>query len=129
FARAGARQADGANVAGLVALDRRRRQPFGEADALLQRLLDLFVVQRVARRIDQPAAIGDGHPAPGIEQLADARRAVLLGGGPALRADGAGVAEELVGDGRFVRRPGRTHCALAALGGELLVAAQELLHL
>ena len=64
--RASARMRRG--MAGLVHLDRRRRQALGEADALLQRLLDLLVVERVARRVDQAAAIGDGDAAPAVEQ-------------------------------------------------------------
>ena len=37
-----------------VDLDRERRQALGEADALLQRLLDFLVVERVRRAVDQP---------------------------------------------------------------------------
>ena len=54
-------------------LDRERRQPLGEADALLERLPDLLVVQRVGRAVEQALAVGDGHPAPALQQFDDAR--------------------------------------------------------
>ena len=47
-----------------IDLDRKRRQPLGEADALLQRLFDFFVVERVRRAVDQPPPIGDGRRRP-----------------------------------------------------------------
>ena len=46
-----------------------RRQALGEAHAFFERLRDFFVIQRVAGRIDQPAPVGDGHAAPGIQQI------------------------------------------------------------
>ena len=50
--------------AALVDLDGERRQPFGEADALLQRLLHFLVVERVRRAVDQPPAVGDRRRRP-----------------------------------------------------------------
>ena len=47
-----------------VDLDLDRGQHLGEADALLQRLRHLLMVEGVARRVNQPAAIGDRDPAP-----------------------------------------------------------------
>ena len=46
-----------------------RRQAFGEAHAFLERLGDFFVIQRVAGRIDQTAAVSDGDAAPGVQQV------------------------------------------------------------
>src|SRR5262249_22491033 len=66
-AAVGALQADRGGMTRLVDMDLRRRQALGEANAFLKRLLDLLVVQGVARRIDEPAAIGDGYAAPGIQ--------------------------------------------------------------
>ena len=85
-------------MAEAVDLHRLGRQAFGEADALLHRLGHFLVVQRVARRVDQAPAIGDGDAAPAIEQLDESRRAAFALGGLALGADGAGMGDEFVGD-------------------------------
>ena len=58
-----------------IDLDGDRRQALGEADVLLQRLHHFLVVQRVGRRIDQAAAIGDGDAAPAVHQPGDVGRA------------------------------------------------------
>ena len=50
-------------------------RPFGEADALLHRLRHLLVVEGVARRVDQAAAIGDRDAAPAVEQRCQMRGA------------------------------------------------------
>ena len=99
-----------------------RREALGEADAFLQRLRHFLMVQRVARRVDQPAPVGDGDAAPGAQQLADARRLAGRGRPRPLRPDRAGMGEELFGDLRFVRGPGD-------LSVQRLAARQELLDL
>ena len=124
-----ARKPDRLAAAGLVHIDGRRRQPFGKADAFLQRLGDFLMVERVARRVDQAAAIGDGHAAPAIHQFAQPRRAQFPAGQGALLADGAGMGDELVHHGQLRRRPAAPHRLLALLGRQHFIAPQELLHL
>jgi len=65
---------------------RGRRQAFGEADPFLERLLHLFVVERVGGAVDEALAVGDGRTAPAREQFRDARRAPLARGRGALGA-------------------------------------------
>ena len=106
------------------------RQALGEADAFLERLLDFLVVERVARRIDQAAAIGDGDAAPAIEQLDQLRR---LAGLARARARSARMARAWAMNSSAIsrsrRRPARAHRRLAALGGQRLVALEEFLDL
>ena len=107
-----------------------RRQALGEADALLQRLRHFLVVQRVARRIDQAAAIGDGDAAPAV---AAARRCAARGP----RARPLRARRGSRGRARGTRRRSRASCVgpagahrgLAALGDQRLVAAEEFLDL
>ena len=88
------------------------RQALGEADAFLERLGHLLVVQRVARRVDQPAAVGDGRRRPRLASSSTIRGcAALPRGGRALGADGAGVREELVGDLALLRASSRARTA------------------
>ena len=54
-----------------IDLDLDRGQHLGKADAFLHRLRDFLVIERVARRVDQAATIGDRHAAPGIDQLGE----------------------------------------------------------
>src|SRR5690606_19419259 len=81
-----------------VHLDIDRRQAFGEPDSFLQRLGHLLVVQRVARRVDQPAAIGDGRTAPALQKLTQVRPAPFRWGLSALFAYCPGMGDEFVGD-------------------------------
>ena len=81
-----------------------------------KRLPDLFVVERVAGRIDHPLAVGDGDAAPLVEQLADAGLAALGGGGRTLVADGAGMVQEFVGDPALLVVPGGAHRVRASFG-------------
>ena len=112
-----------------IDLDGDRGQHLGEADALLHRLCDLLMVEGVARRIDEAPAIGDGHPAPGIDEAGEARRPALAPGRLALVADRAGVGDELLGDLALGAVPCRAHRFGAALGDQGLVAVEEFLDL
>ncbi len=112
-----------------VDLDRHGRQAFGEADVLLQCLVHFLVVERIGRRIDQSAAIGDSDAAPAIDQPGDGRRALLARGRRALFADSLGVGDELIADLTLLPAPAGPHHRLAALGDQRLVTGQELLDL
>ena len=63
---AAARQAQRGGVAVAIEHDFRRAQTLGEAHALLHRLGDFLVVQRIARRLGEAAAIGDRRAAPAL---------------------------------------------------------------
>ena len=65
-------EGDRAGVPELVDLDARRRQPFGENDAFLERLGDFLVVEGVGGAVDHAAPVGDGHAAPALQQTKDA---------------------------------------------------------
>ena len=113
----------------LIDLDGRGGEALGKADPLLERLLDLLVVQGVARRIDEAPAIGDGDPAPALDELADAGGASLGRGRGPLRPKDARVRQELLGDLALLLAPPLAQCRLARLGRERFVAGEELLHL
>ena len=106
-----------------------RRQPFGEPDALLQRLRHLFVVERVARRIDHAPPIDDGGAAPLPKQLRELRLAAFARGLLALGADRARMLQEFGCGVGFLRRPAGADGGFAALLDQGLVAAEELLDL
>jgi hypothetical protein len=105
--------------------DFHRGQPLGEAHALLHRLGHFLVVERVARRLGEAAAIGDGGAAPALEQVAQARRAPLGRGARALVADRAAMRKEFRGDLGVLARKGQRR----AFGRERVVARREFLHL
>ena len=120
---------EGAGMAVGVDLDRHRRQAFGEADVLFQRLEHFLVVQGVGRRIDQPTAVSDGDAAPAVDQPGDVGRAALAGGLRPLLADRMSVRDELVGDLALLVVHGRAHGGEPALLHQRLMADQELLDL
>jgi tetratricopeptide (TPR) repeat protein len=60
------------------------RQVLAEADAFLERLLHLLVIEGVARRIDQAAAIGERDAAPAVDQFRQMRAAAFAFGKLAL---------------------------------------------
>ena len=78
-------QRDGAKRPKGVDIEPRGRQALGKTDALLERLFDLLVIQRVRRTVDQPLAVGQRDATPGLQQLDDpggfvgAGRTVALG--------------------------------------------------
>ena len=108
-----------------IDLDRDRGQHLGEADPLLHRLRHLLVVEGVARRIDEAAAIGDRDPAPGIDQPREARCAALASRHFALGADRAGMGDELLGALALGAVPFGAHRLGAALGDQRLVARRN----
>ena len=112
-----------------VDIDLDRGQKLRKADPLLHRLRDFLMVEGVARRVDEAAAVGDCHPAPAVDQVGEARRAAFAAGGLALGADRAGMLDEFGGDLALRRCPLRAHRLLAALGDEDLVTRQELFDL
>ena len=113
-----------------VDLDLDRGQHLGEADALLHRLRHFLVVERVARRVDQAAAIGDRHAAPAVDQLGEARRAALARARPRARRGSRGHASmNSSAISRSCRFQSRAHRLLAALGDQRLVARQKFLDL
>ncbi len=120
-------QADGVTVA--VHRDASGRQPLREAHAFLHRLGDFLMVQRVGWAFDHLAAIGDGRPAPGIEQRGEAGRAAFGGGGLALGLQRFCVLQVLACDLSLFIRPGRAHRSFAALGGECAITDGEFLDL
>ena len=128
-AAVGPLQADRRGMARLIHLDLRRRQPLGEADAFLEGLLDLLVIEGVARRIDHAPAIGDGDAAPFVHERRQPRRLACGRGPRPLGADGPGMGDEFLGDRALGRRPGRADRGLAALGRQGFEAAEEFLHL
>ena len=109
-----------------IDLDLDRGQPLGEADPILHRLRDFLVVQGVARRVDQAAAIGDRDAAPAIHELDEPRRPALARRRGALGADGAGMSDELVGRRPLLRAPAFAHRLLAPLGDGLPLALSAL---
>src|SRR5215471_13298107 len=86
-------------------------------NAFFESLRDFLVIECVAGRVHEAAAVSDGDAAPGVEQ------SVPLGGFS--RAEGASVGEELFGGFLFLFAPAFAHLTLAALFHELLVALQE----
>ena len=98
-------EAQRACPAALVHFHGERRQALGEPDAFLQRLRDFLMVQRVARRVDQPAPVSDGDAAPGAQQLTNARRLAGRGRPRPLRSQRTGMGEELFGDLGLLLRP------------------------
>ncbi len=112
-----------------IDFDRCRGQQFGKADAFLHRLRHLLVVEGVARRVSEPPAIGDRHPAPAVDQLCQMRGAAVAAGGLALGADRAAMGDEFAGHLALGRVPLAVHRRLAALGDQSLVPRQELFDL
>ena len=123
------RHGDGVGVAEAVDGDFFGREAFSEVDALFERLGDFFVIQRVGRRIDHSAAVGERDAAPGLEELQIDRVAAFGGGLFVLGANGAGVGEELVGDDVFFFVPDGANGGFGVGGTERFVAFHELLHL
>ena len=66
------------------------RQALGEAHAFFERLGDFFVIERVAGRIDQAAAVGDGDAAPGIQQIDEIAASGLRARPPRVRREWRG---------------------------------------
>ena len=112
-----------------VDFDADRRQSFGKADPLLQRLLDFLVVQRVRRAVDQPAAIGDRRAAPPLQQLDDPRFAPL----PRAVSRSARIARACARNSTAISRSAAVHADSIASrpfsAHERLVAQQEFLDL
>src|SRR5262245_23468134 len=106
-----------------------RRQPLGEADPFLQRFAHLLVVERIARRIDQAAAIDDRGATPSAHELGEPRLAAFARRQRALGANLSRVLHELGCGFRFLRGPVGTQRGFPALGGERFVSAEELLYL
>ena len=102
-------EADSACRAVVVHVHRYRRQPFTEGDPFLERLLDLLVIERVGRAVDQPAPVGDGDAAPVPEELDDARGAAFARGEGPLLADRACMGEELLRDLALLVIPSLAH--------------------
>ncbi len=118
-----------AGAAARVDVDRQRCQAFGETDALFERLLDFFVIERVRRTVDQPAAVRDRHAAPRLQQLQHARRASFASGRSALGANRAPVRQVFERDIAFVVGPFRLDTLASAFGDQRVVARDEFLDL
>ena len=112
-----------------IDLDRARGERFREANALFERLRDLFVIQRVRRTVDQAAPIRDGHAAPRLQQLEHTWKPSFRSRGRALGADRARVAEKLLRDLALVFRPRSLDCRSPLVERQGLVARQKLLDL
>ena len=91
-----------------------RRQAFGKAPVLLERLLDLLVVERVGGTVDQAPSVSDRGATPTLHQLDDPGLPALGEGGRALDTDRTGVRRETPGRSpapvpsmRLRSRPGR----------------------
>ena len=108
-----------------VDFDCKRRQAFREADALLERLLDFFVVQRVRRTVDQAPPIRDRYAAPVVQQVDDARRATLSCGLLTLDAQRGRMRNEFARDHDFVFAPCRLDDIAARLRAQLFVAREK----
>ena len=102
---------------------RHRGQTFGQADAFFKRLADLFVVQGIAGGIDHTLAIGNGDPAPALDQLLDFRRSAVGGRCLAFGADGPAVGQKFVSDFHFFRVPSLADGIFAAISAQGFVAA------
>ena len=115
--------------AALVHFDGERRDAFGKANALFQRLLHFLVVERIRGAVDQAAAIGDRDPAPVVQQLRDPRRPSRALRGCAFGAQRARMVEELLRDLGLLEAPRRFHRIAALLFLQRFVTREELLHL
>ena len=113
----------------VIDLDRDRRQPFRETNAFFQRFLDFLVIERIRRTVDETTAIGDGRPAPALEQLQHPRWTPLLRRRRALGADSAGMSQIFLRDVGLGGGPRGFDFLRTALGDELLVARQKFLDL
>ena len=122
-------QGDRAHGARFVDVDAARVHALGDADAFLERLLHLFVVQGVRRAVDQPLAIGEGDAAPLAQKPDDIGVPAFGGGTCAFVAQRASVAQELLGGLCLARRPGGPHSVLADRIGQCLMPREELLDL
>ena len=91
--------------------------------------MHFLVIQRIGRAVDEPPAVGDGRPSPGLQKLDQARLTLFRHCTHAFRAQGTSMGKKLVGDFPFLVVPGNARCRFAMLAGEHLVAAQELFHL
>src|SRR5258707_13817158 len=87
------------------------------------------MVEGVARRVDQAAAIGDGDAAPAVEEIDEARWAPFAARRLALGADRPSMLQELRGNRRIFRAPLGRNRRLASLRNQHLVTGQELLDL
>src|ERR1700730_4083702 len=83
------------------------RQALGETDAFFQGLPNFFVVQRIARRVDQPAPVSDGDAAPGIQKTDEIWRPAFSRRCFALATDREPMQDELVGSLALFRAPVR----------------------
>ena len=81
-----------------IELDRFRRKIFSKRDAFLHRFLDLLVIERIARRLDQTAAIDHRRTAPAFEQRREPRRPAFFRRCSALISERFGMRHELGGD-------------------------------
>ena len=105
------------------------RQAFGEADAFLESFPDLFMVQRVAGRVDQPATVGDCHSAPRIQKFNEIWRATLTRSSLTLSANRAAMRDELVRGFGLLLGPGGANLGFSLFSHERFVALEKLLHL
>src|ERR1700682_4579842 len=97
----------------VIDLDRDRRQPFRETNALLQRLFYFLVIERVRRAVDQATAIGDGHATPTLKQLQHARCTSVLRRRYALGADRSRMRQVFLRDLGLVGGPRGFDCLRA----------------
>ena len=117
------------SVTVIVDVDAHGREQFGKTDALLEGEGHFFVIERVARRILKPAAIGDGDAAPFVQHGREGRRAPFRLRRFTLRDDGLPMGEEFVGDPAFLFAHTRARAVLAQFFHEHIMAAGEFLDL
>ena len=122
-------EGDAADRPVLVGVRVDRREQLDVADALLEALLDLLVVEPVGRRVDEAAPVHDPHAAPRVEELAEARLAPFSRRRLPLRQERAAVGHALVEDGPLLVVEARADRRLAVLGHQRFVARERLLRL
>src|SRR4029079_7651038 len=74
-----------------------RSETFRKPDPLLERFAHFFMVQRVARRIDEPAPVYNRGTTPSGDKLGQTRLTLLARGRNALGANLQRVIQELLG--------------------------------
>ena len=88
-------QAQRTGVPELILFHFQRREIFRESNALFQGLGYFLVIQSVAGRIDQAAAIRDGDPAPAVDQINKPGLAIFRLGRRPFRAHRASMFQKL----------------------------------